>query len=90
MPYSKFLLIFLLIFINQNLHFLELNTEVEQYLNEHIVKSFTNQSTLLTRMSNKNTKIKRKMSVKGAIKKTRSFMLDGDYIILNIFLIMIL
>lgn len=38
-----------------------------------------NQSTLLTRMSSKNLKVKRKMSVKGAIKKTRSFMLDGGY-----------
>ncbi|XP_025423580.1 probable phosphorylase b kinase regulatory subunit alpha isoform X1 [Sipha flava] len=56
----------------------KLNTEVEQYLDQHIVKSFTNQSTLLTRMPNKNTKVKRKMSVKGAIKKTRSFMLDAE------------
>lgn len=51
---------------------------MEQYLDQHIVKSFTNQSTLLTRMPSRNAKIKRKMSVKGAIKKTRSFMLDGD------------
>uniref|UniRef100_A0A2S2PNV0 Phosphorylase b kinase regulatory subunit n=1 Tax=Schizaphis graminum TaxID=13262 RepID=A0A2S2PNV0_SCHGA len=56
----------------------KLNTEVEQYLDEHIIKSFTNQSTLLTRMPSKNSKIKRKMSVKGAIKKTRSFMLDAE------------
>jgi len=52
----------------------------EQYLDEHIVKSFTNQSTLLTRMPSKNAKVKRKVSVKGAIKKTRSFMQDGEYI----------
>jgi len=70
-----------LIIIDQKLYVLELNTEVEQYLDEHTFKSFTNQSTLLTRMPSKNTKIKRKMSVKGAIKKTRSFMLDGEYII---------
>lgn len=70
-----------MIIIDQKLYVLELNTEVEQYLDEHTFKSFTNQSTLLTRMPNKNTKIKRKMSVKGAIKKTRSFMLDGEYII---------
>ncbi|XP_022160580.1 probable phosphorylase b kinase regulatory subunit alpha isoform X1 [Myzus persicae] len=55
----------------------KLNTEVEQYLDEHIVKSFMNQSTLLTCMPSKNAKIKRKVSVKGAIKKTRSFMLDA-------------
>jgi phosphorylase kinase alpha/beta subunit len=77
----SFSLIFLLIFINHKLYLLELNTEVEQYLDEHIIKSFTNQSTLLTRMPSKNLKIKRKMSVKGAIKKTRSFMLDGNFII---------
>lgn len=70
-----------MIFIDQKLYVLELNTEVEQYLDEHTFKSFTNQSTLLTRMPSKNTKVKRKMSVKGAIKKTRSFMLDGEYII---------
>lgn len=39
-----------------------------------------NQSTLLTRIPSKNAKMKRKMSVKGAIKKTRSFMLDGNNI----------
>jgi len=33
-------------------------------------------------MPNKNLKVKRKMSVKGAIKKTRSFMLDGNYFLL--------
>lgn len=60
--------------------FTELNTEVENYLDQHIVKSFMNQSTLLTCMPSKNTRIKRKMSVKGAIKKTRSFMLDGNNI----------
>lgn len=78
-----------MLFIYQKLYILELNTEVEQYLDEHIVKSFTNQSTLLTCMPSKNAKIKRKMSVKGAIKKTRSFMLDGKYIILIIYLILI-
>lgn len=40
-------------------------------------------------MPSKSAKIKRKMSVKGAIKKTRSFMLDGKYIILIIYLILI-
>lgn len=64
---------------------------MEHYLDQHIVKSFTNQSTLLTRMPSKNAKMKRKMSVKGAIKKTRSFMLDGNslrnYYCLNCFFI---
>lgn len=63
---------------------------MEQYLDQHnIVKSCSNQSTLLTRLPSKNAKIKRKMSVKGAIKKTRSFMLDGNILseinVLNLF-----
>ncbi|XP_050438174.1 probable phosphorylase b kinase regulatory subunit alpha isoform X2 [Adelges cooleyi] len=56
----------------------KLNTQVEQYLEQHIVKSLSNQSTLLTRKPRNIPKIKRKMSVKGAIKKTRSFMLDAE------------
>ncbi|XP_050527326.1 probable phosphorylase b kinase regulatory subunit alpha isoform X1 [Daktulosphaira vitifoliae] len=56
----------------------KLNTQVEQYLDQHIIKNLSNQSTLLTRKPRNNPKIKRKMSVKGAIKKTRSFMLDAE------------
>lgn len=80
MPYSKFPYITRIIspVINIKVYFSELNSEVEQYLNQHTIKSFSNQSTLLTHMPSKPSKMKRKMSVKGAIKKTRSFMLDGN------------
>lgn len=78
MPDSKFPINSIFLIFIKKLYFLELNSEVEQYLNQHTIKSFSNQSTLLTNMPSKPNKMKRKMSVKGAIKKTRSFMLDGN------------
>lgn len=60
---------------------LELNTEIENYLDNHKRNILKKKSTSLTCVSTKNMKITQNMSVKGAIKRTRSFMLAGKLVI---------
>ncbi|KAJ1521683.1 hypothetical protein ONE63_003326 [Megalurothrips usitatus] len=53
-----------------------LNPQVEKYLEEHMMKSLAQRSQLLTKTANDRKKnLRRRMSVKGAIKKTRSIIL---------------
>ena len=54
--------------------FVGLNPQVEQYLEEHMMKTLSSRTTLLTRPLSRNKMIRRRMSVKGAIKKTRSII----------------
>lgn len=56
---------------------------MEQYLAQHIRKSFTNKSTLLdkTVVCKGERNLRRRMSVKGAIKKTRSINVDCKYLL---------
>nr|XP_018905270.1 PREDICTED: probable phosphorylase b kinase regulatory subunit alpha isoform X2 [Bemisia tabaci] len=52
-----------------------LNLQVEQYLEEHLLKCMSSKSSLLNCRAAQNSKsLKRRMSVKGAIKKTRSII----------------
>lgn len=58
--------------------FIELNPQVHQYLEEHLVKSLSTKSSLLI-TSGSRTRIKnlrRRMSIRGAVKKTRSINVD--------------
>lgn len=58
--------------------FLELNPQVHQYLEEHLMKSLSAKSSLLV-APNPNRRsqfLKRRMSVRGAIKKTRTINVD--------------
>ncbi|XP_006559908.1 probable phosphorylase b kinase regulatory subunit alpha isoform X4 [Apis mellifera] len=55
----------------------KLNPQVQQYLEEHLMRAFPHRTGLLNRpiiRSGKN--LRRKMSVKGAIKKTRSIAVE--------------
>lgn len=57
----------------------KLNPQVQQYLEEHLMRAFPHRTGLLNRpiiRSGKN--LRRKMSVKGAIKKTRSIAIELD------------
>uniref|UniRef100_A0A1B6CQD3 Phosphorylase b kinase regulatory subunit n=1 Tax=Clastoptera arizonana TaxID=38151 RepID=A0A1B6CQD3_9HEMI len=56
-----------------------LNPQVEQYLDEHMMKSLTQRTSLLTRPLSRNKVLRRRMSVKGAIKKTRSIINVESY-----------
>ncbi|XP_031338825.1 probable phosphorylase b kinase regulatory subunit alpha isoform X4 [Photinus pyralis] len=59
----------------------KLNTQVRQYLEEHLMKTLSTKSFLLNTSaltSKKSRYIKRKMSVRGAIKKTRSINVDSE------------
>ncbi|KAK5643763.1 hypothetical protein RI129_007608 [Pyrocoelia pectoralis] len=59
----------------------KLNTQVRQYLEEHLMKTLSTRSFLLNTSaltSKKSRHIKRKMSVRGAIKKTRSINVDSE------------
>lgn len=53
---------------------LELNPQVEQYLEEHMMKCLNQKTTLLKRPVARGKNLRRRMSVKGAIKKTRSII----------------
>lgn len=83
-PDSEFLFRIFIKFISFNLfqifiHFiLGLNPQVQQYLEEHLMKSFSHKSSLLTqtRGNRHNRMMRRRMSCKGAIKKTRSINVD--------------
>ncbi|XP_026287234.1 probable phosphorylase b kinase regulatory subunit alpha isoform X2 [Frankliniella occidentalis] len=52
-----------------------LNPSVEKYLEDHMMKSLATRSQLLTKTVDRKKNLRRRMSVKGAIKKTRSIIL---------------
>ncbi|XP_033335576.1 putative phosphorylase b kinase regulatory subunit alpha isoform X5 [Megalopta genalis] len=55
----------------------KLNPQVQQYLEEHLMRAFPHRTGLLNRPVIRSAKnLKRKMSVKGAIKKTRSIAVE--------------
>ncbi|KAK0083395.1 hypothetical protein PV325_008847 [Microctonus aethiopoides] len=57
----------------------KLNPQVAQYLEEHLMRSFPNRSGLLNRPAIRSGKnLRRRMSVKGAIKKTRSIAVEPE------------
>ncbi|XP_060531826.1 probable phosphorylase b kinase regulatory subunit alpha isoform X1 [Cylas formicarius] len=59
----------------------KLNPQVHQYLEEHLVKSLSHRSMLLMPNAPRNRNrhyLKRKMSVRGAVKKTRSINVDAE------------
>ncbi|KAI5641946.1 glycosyl hydrolases family 15 domain-containing protein [Phthorimaea operculella] len=58
----------------------KLNPQVQSYLEEHLLKSFSNKFSFLSRPSglNKARSMRRRMSVRGAIKKTRSINVDSE------------
>lgn len=58
-----------------------LHPQVRQYLEEHSVKSLSHKSCLLSvsRTGPKNRNLRRRMSVRGAVKKTRSINVDCEY-----------
>ncbi|KAK7863565.1 hypothetical protein R5R35_014068 [Gryllus longicercus] len=56
-----------------------LNPQVHKYLEEHLLKSITPRSQLLSRSpSQKKRSLRRRMSVKGAIRKTRSIAVEPE------------
>ncbi|XP_034945410.1 probable phosphorylase b kinase regulatory subunit alpha isoform X2 [Chelonus insularis] len=56
-----------------------LNPQVQQYLEEHLMRSFPHRTDLLNRAAVKSGKnLRRRMSVKGAIKKTRSIAVEPE------------
>ncbi|CAH0717291.1 unnamed protein product, partial [Brenthis ino] len=58
----------------------KLNPQVQSYLEEHLLRSFSNKFSFLSRPSGlKNARVlRRRMSVRGAIKKTRSINVDSE------------
>nr|XP_034174903.1 probable phosphorylase b kinase regulatory subunit alpha isoform X2 [Osmia lignaria] len=55
----------------------KLNPQVQQYLEEHLMRAFPHRTGLLNRPVIRSAKnLKRRMSVKGAIKKTRSIAVE--------------
>lgn len=63
------------------IHFsIGLNPQVQTYLEEHLLKSLAPRSQLLNRPAiRKGSTMRRRMSVKGAIKKTRSIAVEREY-----------
>lgn len=56
-----------------------LNPDVQAYLNEHLFRSFSTKSTINVRQTTlRPRQLRRRMSCKGAIKKTRSINADSD------------
>ncbi|XP_055297553.1 probable phosphorylase b kinase regulatory subunit alpha isoform X7 [Sitodiplosis mosellana] len=56
-----------------------LNPDVQAYLNEHLFRSFSHKSTVSVRQTTlRPRQLRRRMSCKGAIKKTRSINADSD------------
>ncbi|XP_016839253.1 probable phosphorylase b kinase regulatory subunit alpha isoform X1 [Nasonia vitripennis] len=54
-----------------------LNPQVQQYLDEHLMKAFPLRTSLLNRpATHSGRNVRRRMSVKGAIKKTRSIAVE--------------
>ncbi|XP_072942269.1 probable phosphorylase b kinase regulatory subunit alpha isoform X1 [Epargyreus clarus] len=58
----------------------KLNPQVQSYLEEHLLKSFSNKFSFLSRPAGaRNARgLRRRMSVRGAIKKTRSINVDSE------------
>ncbi|XP_076750349.1 putative phosphorylase b kinase regulatory subunit alpha isoform X2 [Xylocopa sonorina] len=57
----------------------KLNPQVQQYLDEHLMRAFPHRTGLLNRPVTRTAKnLRRKMSVKGAIKKTRSIAIEPE------------
>ncbi|KAJ0179243.1 hypothetical protein K1T71_004955 [Dendrolimus kikuchii] len=58
----------------------KLHPQVQSYLEEHLLKSFSHKFSLLSRPAGaKNSRtLRRRMSVRGAIKKTRSINVDSE------------
>lgn len=55
-----------------------LNPDVQAYLNEHLFRSFSQKSTVSVRQTTlRPRQLRRRMSCKGAIKKTRSINADS-------------
>lgn len=56
-----------------------LNQDVQAYLNEHLFRSFSHKSTVSVRQTTlRPRQLRRRMSCKGAIKKTRSINADSE------------
>lgn len=54
-----------------------LNPDVQAYLNEHLFRSFSHKSTVSVQQKTlRPRQLRRRMSCKGAIKKTRSINAD--------------
>ncbi|XP_045492081.1 probable phosphorylase b kinase regulatory subunit alpha isoform X4 [Colias croceus] len=56
----------------------KLNPQVQSYLEEHLLKSFSTKFSLLSRPAARGRSLRRRMSVRGAIKKTRSINVDSE------------
>ncbi|CAG4940407.1 unnamed protein product [Colias eurytheme] len=56
----------------------KLNPQVQSYLEEHLLKSFSTKFNLLSRPAARGRSLRRRMSVRGAIKKTRSINVDSE------------
>ncbi|XP_026765004.2 probable phosphorylase b kinase regulatory subunit alpha isoform X3 [Galleria mellonella] len=57
----------------------KLNPQVQSYLEEHLLKSFSNKVSVLSKpMAARGRSMRRRMSVRGAIKKTRSINVDSE------------
>lgn len=57
----------------------ELNPNVQAYLDEHLLRSINQKNTLTMKPGSRPRNLRRRMSVKGAIKKTRSINVDCEY-----------
>lgn len=59
-----------------------LHPDVQTYLDEHLLRSFSNRSTMNLRGGQLRPRtLRRRMSCKGAIKKTRSINVDCEWLI---------
>ncbi|XP_043267973.1 probable phosphorylase b kinase regulatory subunit alpha isoform X1 [Venturia canescens] len=62
----------------------KLNPQVHQYLEEHLMRPFPHRTGLLNRsVGRSRSTLRRRMSVKGAIKKTRSIAVEPEVPIVN-------
>ncbi|KAH8421552.1 hypothetical protein KR009_003360 [Drosophila setifemur] len=67
-----------------------LHPDVQTYLDEHLLRSFSNRSTMSLRGGQLRPRtLRRRMSCKGAIKKTRSINVDCEWLIIIISIISI-
>lgn len=82
-PDSEFNFVFFNRILNTFYHqHLELNPAVQAYLDEHLLRSISHKNSLagMRGASLRPRNLRRRMSVKGAIKKTRSINVDCEYI----------
>lgn len=64
-----------------------LHPDVQTYLDEHLLRSFSNRSTMNLRGGQLRPRsLRRRMSCKGAIKKTRSINVDCKWEALNLYI----